>query len=85
MQAQQPVRDTVEGADPQRRGWQLELGLDARAHLARALLVKVTRRRMPCRRDALDLAPARHAVREHARLAAAGRREHERVAASGAS
>jgi len=47
VQPQQPVRDAVKGADPQPAARHAQQLLDARAHLAAALLVKVTAR-MPC-------------------------------------
>ena len=77
VHAQQPVRDAVEGADPQRCRGQAELRLDARTHLARRL-VGEGHGEDAVRRDALDLHQPGDAVREHARLAAAGAGEHQR-------
>ena len=70
MQAQQPVREAVKGADPQRPARVPEQPLDAAAHL-RGGLVGESDREDAVRRDALHLDEPSHAVHEHARLAAA--------------
>ena len=76
VQAQQPVRDAVERADPHRRARHAEQLLDAAAHLARGL-VRERHGEDAVRRRALDLDDPGDAVREHARLAAAGAGEHQ--------
>ena len=76
VQAQQPVRDAVEGADPHAEPGHAEQLLDAAAHLARGL-VRERHGEDAVRRGALDLDDPGDAVGEHARLAAAGAGQHE--------
>ena len=76
VHAQQPVRDAVERTDPERRRRNAELLLDAATHLARRL-VGERHGEDAVRRHVLDLDQPGHAMREHARLAAAGAGEHE--------
>ena len=79
MQAQQPVREAVEGADPQRAAGIPEQGLDAPAHF-RGGLVGEGDGEDAVRRGALHLDQPGDAVHQHARLAAARAREHQRRA-----
>jgi hypothetical protein len=76
MQPQQPMRDAVEGADPQRLGRVTQQALDAAAHFA-GRLVGESHRQNAVRRDILHLAQPRQPVDEHARLAAAGTGQHQ--------
>ncbi len=76
VQAQQAVADAVEGADPERRGRQAELRLDAVAHLGRGL-VGERHGEDAMRRHALDLDQPFDAVGQHARLATARAGQHE--------
>jgi len=77
MQAQQPVRETVKGAYPQRPARVSEQPFDAAAHF-RGGLVGEGDREDAVRRDTLHLDEPRHAVHEHARLAAARTGQHQR-------
>ena len=75
VQAQQAVRDAVEGADPERRARHAEERLDAAAHLARGLVGEGDGEDA-VRRGALGLDEPGDAVHQHARLAAARAGEH---------
>jgi hypothetical protein len=79
MQAQQPVRETVKSADPERAARMTEQPLDAAAHL-RGRLVGEGDRKDAVRRDAFHLDQPGYAVHQHARLAAAGAGQHQRGA-----
>ena len=76
MQAQQAVRDAVEGADPERAARDAEQPLDARAHLGRGLVGEGDREDA-VRRGALGLDQPGHPVGEHARLATARTGKHQ--------
>ena len=76
MHSQQAVRDAVKGADPERRGRQVELRLDAPTHFARGL-VREGHRKNAVRRDVLDLHQPGHPVGENAGLAAACAGQHQ--------
>ena len=83
VQAQQAVREAVEGADPHAARCRCAAARrrDARISPA-ALLVKVTAR-MPCAGTPMHLVQPGDAVREHARLAGAGAGEDQVVAGRG--
>src|SRR5580704_7705940 len=76
VDAQQAMRDAVEGADPERRGGNPQQPLDARAHLA-GRLVGEGDGEDALGRGALGLDHPGDPMGEHARLAAAGARQHQ--------
>ena len=79
VDAQQPVRQAVERADPEVPRRHAEQRLDAVAHLGRGL-VRERHGEHVLRRHAADADHPRDPVHEHARLAAAGAGQHERRA-----
>jgi DNA helicase-2/ATP-dependent DNA helicase PcrA len=70
------MREAMEGADPEAVRRHRQQRLDAAAHL-RGRLVRERHRHQAVRRDPVLEDQPRCAVRQHARLAAAGAREHE--------
>ena len=74
--AQHAVRQAVEGADPERVGGHAEQRLDAPAHLGGGLVRERDRHQAVRRNAVLEDQPG-GAMRQHARLAAAGAGEHE--------
>ena len=76
VQAQQAVRDAVEGADPQAARAVAEQAFDAAAHFGGGLVGEGDGQDA-VRRHADDFVEPADAVREHARLAGTGAGEHE--------